>query len=120
MSELIEFEPKWAMPATGAEITPLAECLMISRARLAEVIGAQTSALNSRMLSEQTKGLLKPLLDIFNRAIWLAQDEKKAALWMNHGYPRGIGKGSPLDWIGKGEAEYVKNVLYAVFAGVHA
>lgn len=120
MSELIEFKPKWAMQATGAEITRLAECLMISRARLAEVIGVPTSVLLRAKLSEPTKCRLKPLLDIYNRAIWMADDEKKAANWMNHGYPRGVGKGSPLDCIGKGEAEYVKKVQSAVFAGVHA
>ncbi|WBY18008.1 hypothetical protein PF049_14095 (plasmid) [Erythrobacteraceae bacterium WH01K] len=120
MSEATNFKPKWTMPETGADIARFAESLMISRARLAEVIGVTTAELNQNKLSGSTQDRLQPLLDVYNRAIWLAEDETKAACWMNHGYPRGLGRGSPLDWIGKGEAEYVKNVQGAVHAGVHA
>ena len=120
MNEISDFEPSWPMPQTSADITRLAESLMISRSRLAEVIGVPTSALLQTKLSEPTKVGLQSLLDIFNRAIWMAEDEKKAASWINHGYPRGMDRGSPLEWVGKGEAEYLKNVQAAVYAGIHA
>lgn len=120
MTEAANVKPKRTMPQTGADITRLAEGLMISRARLAEVIGVTTAALNQKRLSGSTQDRLQPLLDIYNRAIWIAEDEAKTACWMNHGYPRGLDKGSPLDWIEKGEAEYVRNVQNAAHAGVHA
>lgn len=120
MSEIAKLEAKWPMPETGLEVSRFVESLMISKARLAEVIGVPIPELLQTKISEPTKDQLQPLLDIYNKAISMAEDEKKAAIWMNHGYPRGLGKGSPLDWIANGRAEYVMNVQYAVYAGVHA
>lgn len=120
MSGIANFVPKWATPETSGDVSHLAESLMISKARLAQVIGVPISKLLQKKLSESTKLHLQPLVDIYNRAIWMAKDEKKAACWMNHGYPRGIEKGSPLDRIRKGDTEYVQNVQDAVYAGIHA
>ena len=120
MSDIANFVPKWATPETIGDVSHLAESLMISKAHLAQVIGVPISELLQKKLSESTKVHLQPLVDVYNRAIWMAKDEKKAACWMNHGYPRGMGKGSPLHWIRKGDSEYVKNVQDTVYAGVHA
>lgn len=69
MTEATNVKPKRTMPQTGADITRLAEGLMISRARLAEVIGVTTAALNQKRLSGSTQDRLQPLLDIYNRAL---------------------------------------------------
>lgn len=105
------------MPQTGAEVSDLARSLMVTKRRLSEVVGVSPSSLSRRLLSLQTKQRLKPLLDIFNRAIWMTKDEKRAAFWMNHEYPQGMASASPLNWIAKGKAEKVKLAQKAKVVG---
>lgn len=117
MSEIPKFEPRWPLPHSGAEASDLAQALMITKKRLASVIGVSPSALYRGKLSHRTKERLRPLLDIFNLAIWMAQNEKRAAFWMNHEHPQGMGPESPLDWIARGEAEKVKLAQEAKIVG---
>lgn len=76
MTEIPNFDPRWPMPETGAELSEIARSLWISKARLAEVISVSKSAVYRETLSRQTKERLAPLLDVYNCAIWMADDEK--------------------------------------------
>ncbi len=117
MSEIPMFERKWPVPQTGAEAADLAIALMITKKQLASVIDVSPSSLSRPKLSDSTKKQLRPLLDVFNPAIWMARDEKRAAFWMSHQHPQGMGPDSPLDWIAKGKAQMVKSAQEAVLTG---
>ena len=117
MCEIADFEPKWPMPQTCAEVSDLARSLMVTKKRLSEVVGVSPSTLSRQLLSRQTKKRLQPLLDIFNRAIWMTKDEKRAAFWMNYGFPQGMASASPLDWIARGGAGKVRMAQEAQIVG---